>query len=332
VALSNVPLFTVFTPTYNRAHTLHRVFDSLCAQTVRDFEWLVVDDGSTDNTADLIAVWAKSTEFPIRYFKQAHSGKHIAHNLAVREARGYFFAPLDSDDALLADSLKKLCASWNGIPVSDRASFSGIGGLCCDQHGEVIGDRFPESPLDTTLRDLVYGLRVRGEKWGITRTDVLRQYPFPEITGTQFVPEGLVGLQMSRTYKRRYVNEVFRIYYRHENEEPGKNLSSRESLASNASGRLYYYLWLLNNEFDYFWRSPTPFAKAAVLLPILARFSNRPLRTLFCSVDRPAARVLILLAFPITLAVFAASRIAVLLDHMQKKLLSQKYFAGSSTS
>ncbi len=100
---SNVrhPIFTVFTPTYNRAHTIHRAFDSLRAQTLRDFEWLVVDDGSTDNTSELIASWAKVADFPIRYFKQDHSGKHIAHNLAVREARGKFFLPLASDDACL---------------------------------------------------------------------------------------------------------------------------------------------------------------------------------------------------------------------------------------
>src|SRR5260370_42664596 len=85
------PFFTVFTPTYNRAHTLHRVYDSLRAQTLRDFEWLVVDDGSTDDTPGLITQWTKATDFPIRYFKQGRSGKHFAHNLAVREARGKMF-------------------------------------------------------------------------------------------------------------------------------------------------------------------------------------------------------------------------------------------------
>src|SRR5580658_2083591 len=93
--------FTVFTATYNRAHTIKRVFDSLCAQTLRDFEWLVIDDGSTDNTSELIANWAKIAHFPIRYFRQDHSGKHIAHNLAAREARGQFFLVFDSDDACI---------------------------------------------------------------------------------------------------------------------------------------------------------------------------------------------------------------------------------------
>jgi len=309
--VSEAPLFTVFTPTYNRAHTLHRVFDSLCAQTLRDFEWLVVDDGSIDNTPELIAGWAKTADFPIRYFKQDHVGKHIAHNLAVREARGSIFAPLDSDDALLPTSLGRIRGFWNAIPDSDRALFSGVGGLCCDQDGAIIGDQFPESPLDTNLHELVYVLRIRGEKWGVTRTDVFRQYPFPEVTGTQFVPEGLVGLQMSKAYKRRYVNEVFRIYYRCESEDPGENLSSKVNFAVNAPGRLYYYLWLLNNELGYFWRSPMPFVKAAVMLPILARFSNQPLWNTFKSLEGRAARTIVLLAFPVGLLIHATNRIAV---------------------
>src|SRR5262245_3444530 len=79
--LSDTPLFTIFTPTYNRRHTIRRVYDSLCAQTLRDFEWLVIDDGSTDGTSELVKGWVESADFPIRYFWQENSGKHIAHNL-----------------------------------------------------------------------------------------------------------------------------------------------------------------------------------------------------------------------------------------------------------
>jgi glycosyltransferase involved in cell wall biosynthesis len=316
--VSDTPTFTVFTPTYNRAHTLHRVYDSLCAQTLRDFEWLVVDDGSTDNTAELIADWAKVADFPIRYLKREHLGKHVAHNLAVREARGQFVAPLDSDDALPPASLERIHALWSAIPVSDREAFSGIGGLCCDQHRKIIGDSFPRSPLDTSLRELIFGLRIRGEKWGVTLTDVLRQYPFPELSETQFVPEGLVGLQMSRTYKRRYVNEVFRIYYRFENQAPGKNLTNRPDVATNAPGRLCYYLWLLNNELEFFWRSPIPFAKAAVVLPILARFSNRSFRELLQSLEKPVARFLVLMALPFALVVYTSNRVSTLLNHTKR--------------
>lgn len=92
-----VPTFTVFTPTYNRAHTLLRVFSSLQAQTFQDFEWLIVDDGSTDGTEELIKHWGSESHFPVRYFKQENRGKHVAFNRGVREATGQFFLPLDSD-------------------------------------------------------------------------------------------------------------------------------------------------------------------------------------------------------------------------------------------
>jgi glycosyltransferase involved in cell wall biosynthesis len=316
-------LFTVFTPTYNRARTLHRVYDSLCAQTLRDFEWLVVDDGSTDDTAELVANWMQAADFPIRYFWQEHQGKHIAHNFAVREARGQFVAPLDSDDALPSASLQRISALWNAIPVSCRAGYSGIGGLCCDQHGKIIGDYFPKSPLDASLRELIYELRVRGEKWGVTRTDVFRQYPFPELPGTQFVPEGLVGLQMSKSYKRRYLNEVFRIYYRFENKEPDNNLTNRANISTNASGRYYYYLWVLNNEFEYFWRSPVPFAKAAMMLPVLARSSRLPLLDLLQSLKSPGAAVLVMLAIPFALVMYVSSITSVLLKSKIKGFLAR---------
>jgi glycosyltransferase involved in cell wall biosynthesis len=121
------PFFTVFTATYNRAHTLHRAFDSLCAQSFRDFEWLVVDDGSTDDTANLIDKWIKTANFPIRYFRQPNSGKHIAHNLAIREARGQFFTVIDSDDALMPAALERAHNLWHEIPETERYKFCGAG-------------------------------------------------------------------------------------------------------------------------------------------------------------------------------------------------------------
>jgi glycosyltransferase involved in cell wall biosynthesis len=316
--MSDTPFFTVFTPTYNRAHTIRRVFDSLSAQTLRDFEWLIVDDGSTDNTSDLVASWARTADFPVRYFKQENSGKHIAHNRGVREARGLIFAPLDSDDELLPDALERIRRIWNAIPDSERPLFSGVGGLCCDQHGAIIGDRFPASPLDSDLREVIYVYRVRGEKWGVTRTDVFRQFPFPEIAGSQFVPEGLIGLQMARAYKRRYVNEVFRVYYVDQPRERGANLSSRANLAKTSPGRLYYYVWLLNHEFEYFRRSPVPFIKAAVMLPIVARLSGQSFQSVLKTLQPPSARALVLLAFPFASLLYASKRIGALLNSRAK--------------
>jgi glycosyltransferase involved in cell wall biosynthesis len=299
------PFFTVFTPTYNRAHTLHRVFDSLCAQTFRNFEWLVVDDGSTDNTQELIGEWVKISRFPIRYFQQSNSGRHIADNLAIREARGEILAGVDSDDALMPNSLERIWRLWHEIPETERSDFLGIVGHCCDQKGKLIGHMFPASPFDTNYREFVFThRRFGGQKWDVCRSDISRQYPAPEIAGTNYVPEAVTGLQAARTYKIRCVNEVFRIYHVNDS-ETGATLTSRRGVAKAAPGRVYYYLWLLNHEMEYFRRAPMPFIKAAAMLPVVARYAGRPLRKVWRELESWRVKLLVIAAMPLSLLLFA---------------------------
>ena len=297
--LSELYAFTIFTPTYNRAHTIHRVFESLRAQTLRDFEWIVVDDGSIDNTAQLIEEWAKTADFPIRYFRKSHAGKHVAHNLAAREARGTFFLPLDSDDGCPPQALERMLFHWNAIPENERRGFSGVSGLCFDQHGDLIGEKYPADPFDSTLRERHYVNRLRGEKWGSTLTCLVRRFPFPEIAGTNFTPEGVVWLEISKTYKDRCVNEVFRIYYV-DDDATGATLTGQRALRETARGRLYYYIWLLNNDLDYFFRAPRPFLKAAVMLPIAARFAGEPIIGVIKSLHSIRAKALVLFTLPMS--------------------------------
>jgi glycosyltransferase involved in cell wall biosynthesis len=299
-------LFTIFTPTYNRAHTIGRVFDSLCAQTLRDFEWLVVDDGSTDNTPELIAGWAHAADFPIRYFKQNHCGKHIAHNLAARQARGQFFLPLDSDDVCLPDALERMAYHWNAIPAAERGSYAGVEGLCIDQMGNIVGDEFPAKLRDINVREQFYVHRVGGEKWGSTLTEIVRMYPFPEIGETNFIPEARLWFQIGKKYKHRCVNEPFRMY--HIGSDPaGATLTKRE-LGDNAPGRLHFYTWVLNNDLEYFFSSPIPFLKAAVILPILAHFAKLSPGATLRSLNSVAAKALVLSALPVSFCLYAFDR------------------------
>jgi glycosyltransferase involved in cell wall biosynthesis len=300
--MADAPLFTIFTPTYNRAHTIKRVFDSLCAQTLRDFEWLVVDDGSTDNTPELIASWAKTADFPIRYFNQKHSGKHIAHNLAAREARGRFFLPLDSDDACLPYALERMAYHWHAIPDTDREFYAGVDGLCVDQQGRIIGDQFPCNPLDANMRERRYVYRVRGEKWGSTLTEIVRKFPFPEIKGT-FIPEGTLWLQIAQKYKKRCVNEILRMYYV-DDDLTGATLTKRRDFGDNAPGRSHFYIWLLNYDLEYFLYSPMPFFKAAVILPTMAWVSGQSVRGILKSLKRPSAKALVVLALPFSAVLY----------------------------
>ena len=307
---AGAPLFTVFTPTYNRAHTLHRCFDSLAAQTLRDFEWIVVDDGSTDGTEALVAGWMSSASFPMRYLRQERSGKHIAHNHALEAARGKFFTCLDSDDALTPDSLQKLARVWETIPQDQRSAFCGVDGLCCDQYGRIVGDTYPSDPFDANLRERKYVYRPRGEKWGVVLTEIARRFPFPDVARGKYLPEGIVWLDMAKTYKCRAVNEIVRIYYI-DDAEPGVTTAIRRRLAAHAEGNWHYYIWLLNNDLEYFFRAPMTFIKAAVMLPVVAWLTERGLGRSLRELRSLAARSLVVAALP-------ASGLIYLVDRLRK--------------
>jgi glycosyltransferase involved in cell wall biosynthesis len=303
---TDAPLSTIFTPTYNRAHTLHRVFESLNSQTSRDFEWLVVDDGSTDRTEQLVAGWIESADFPIRYLRQNHAGKHFAHNLALNEARGRLFTVLDSDDALVPDALEKLERLWSEIPASERHAFYSVGGLCRDQNGALVGDEFPANPYDADLREMVYTDHIHGEKVILGLTDVLRHYPFPEIPET-YVPEGMVWLDVAKKFKTRWLNEVVRIYYVND-PITGSTVTQRGSRGRHALGRWHYYIWLLNNDFEYFFHSPMIFVKAAARLPVVGWLSGQTLSDGLTALNNFRAKLLVVVTLPLAALAYAAEK------------------------
>ncbi len=202
------PLFTVFTPTYNRRHTLPRVFQSLQAQTFRDFEWLVVDDGSTDATAELIEEYRKSAAFPLHYHYQENLGKHVAWNKAVQLARGDLFLVLDSDDACVPEALEVFRSTWSRI--ENRNDVAAVVALCQDATGRVLGSRFPVPVTDHVTMTLKH--RLRGEKWECWRTEVLKLFPFPEdVRGV--LAESYLLNRVAKRYRCRYINKALRVYY-----------------------------------------------------------------------------------------------------------------------
>lgn len=208
------PAFTIFTPTFNRAHTLPRLYESIRRQTVRDFEWVIVDDGSTDGTERLVKDWQQAgNDFPIRYFWQPNQHKKVAFNRGVREARAPWFVPIDSDDELLPDALENFARMWATIPESDQARYCAVVGLCLDDDGKVVGDYFPNAPLDADAAALWFDYRVNGEKLNCFQTHVLGDFPFPENI-PDLVPENVVWFRMARHYKQRCFNVPVRIYHR----------------------------------------------------------------------------------------------------------------------
>jgi glycosyltransferase involved in cell wall biosynthesis len=253
--------FTVFTPTYNRAHTLPRAYEGLRAQTFTDFEWLVVDDGSTDDTRDLVAGWQRESSFPIRYLHQPNSGKHVAFNRGVREALGELFLCSDSDDALVPNALERFLFHWNAIPGQERHRFSAVTALCEDQHGNLIGSPFPRDVWDSDSLELYFKFKIVGDKVGFHRTDVLRQHPFPEPPGAKFVSEDVVWFAIAREYRTRFVNERLQRHDVQTGRERD-NLTRLSRMA--AAGRLVFHHAVLDDYLDYLSMSPLRFLRSAV--------------------------------------------------------------------
>src|SRR5437588_2411519 len=136
--------FTVLTPTYNRRECIGGVYESLCAQTFRDFEWLIVDDGSSDGTREQVASW--KAFFPIRYFWKPNGGMHTAINLGAAQAAGEFITKLDSDDRCVPRALERFDHHWKQIREPER--FACVVSLCCDEDGNILGSRLAKDYVD----------------------------------------------------------------------------------------------------------------------------------------------------------------------------------------
>lgn len=176
---------TVFTPAYNRSHTLPRTYQSLCRQTCKDFEWLIVDDGSTDNTADMVKGWIKERIIPIRYIYQKNQGMHGAHNTAYRNIHTELNTCIDSDDYMPDDAVEKIITFWQSHKDEKYAGFIG---LDITKSGEVIGQKFPLELKETTLRGYYEDLKGSGDKKLVYCTEVVNKYPeYPIFSGEKYV-------------------------------------------------------------------------------------------------------------------------------------------------
>ena len=202
---------TIFTPTYNRAATLHLCYESLCRQTCRDFTWLIIDDGSTDNTRELVEEWKKEGRVPITYFHQENQGMHGAHNAAYRLIETELNTCIDSDDYMPDDAVEKIVNFWKEHGSREVA---GIIGLDTDFEGRLIGTSFPKG-MDRTSLAGFYSHGGRGDKKLIYRTEVIKNYPeYPLFEGEKYVSLGYKYELIDQDYELLVMNEaVCRVNY-----------------------------------------------------------------------------------------------------------------------
>lgn len=292
-------LITVFTPTFNRAHTIHRVWESLKNQTYKNFEWVVVDDGSSDDIDVKMSMFLQDADFKIIYHKfDTNCGKHRATNKALSLCNGEFFIIADSDDAFTHDALEFFINSWNNIPQNEKNSFSGIRACCNDQFGNRISDYLPAEPLDATMSDVFYVHKFRKESWCMVQTSMHRKYLFPDNHDDHFYPEGIIWDKISRDKKFRFYNKAVRIYYieAFETSISNEKINRKKKILRNLEMGNY----LLNYQLTYFKFSPISFIKGASIYSFYAIIDNSYL-TQFKSLNNFKAKLLFLLCSPLGL-------------------------------
>ncbi|MDR1773790.1 MAG: glycosyltransferase family 2 protein [Clostridioides sp.] len=348
---------TIFTPTYNRGYLLRNLYESIknnkklqneCKKSLlfkektsdssnsnakmdslndkqidylSEFEWLIVDDGSTDNTKELVEEFIKENEINIRYIYKENGGKHTAINVGVKEAKGELFFIVDSDDLILQGAINFIVEYWNSIKKgeklisrdskcaavdcinnkkvidrvkldsnSDKFGYNGIVGACVNSKGERTGTLISEEKGPLPFSDIYYKYNAKGDRAIAWVTDVLKKYPFPEREGIKFLPESVVWHEMSKKYKV-FISNVPLTQIEYRNDGLTKNVFKKTLL----KGRAFEYLNLLNNGTYPLDRYPYMWIKNYINL---ARYSLLSESSFFCEIDGLFKKFLYILMFP----------------------------------
>lgn len=221
---------TVFTPAYNRAHTIVRTYDSLCRQTSKDFVWLIVDDGSVDDTKTLVESWIREGKIEIKYIYQKNQGMHGAHNTAYRNIDTELNTCIDSDDYMPDDAVETIVKFWQKY---GSEKYAGIIGLDQMEGGGIIGSKFPDGLVETTLYDF-YARGGTGDKKMVYRTDVIKKYPeYPIFQGEKYVSLGYKYLLIDQDYKLLTINKPLVIV---EYQQDGSSMNMYRQYWNNPKG------------------------------------------------------------------------------------------------
>jgi glycosyltransferase involved in cell wall biosynthesis len=275
--MNKVPGVSVFTATFNRRSTIHRVYESLVQQTYRDFEWIVIDDGSEDNTGELISHYQSIANFPITYIWQENRGKHTAYNLFAAHAKAPLYCSIDSDDAVLSNCLERMLFHFDSIPSGEKARYAGIMCLAKNQHGELIGDEFFPEDMGDNIVSVLLRHKKLGDKGCLNRVDVLKEFPFPEDALNVYLPESYHIHGYSAKYKTLFVNEILIKPW---TDPRADHLSHALGTEKNLKGSIYGLLAWPKYSMRYFFRRPKLFVAVtskyiAVSLILKKSFSDQ---------------------------------------------------------
>lgn len=219
---------SVLTPTHNRCESLRRLYRSLEASSYKEFEWIIVDDGSTDDTRKTVEEIQSQSTFPVSYYYQENRGKYIALNRLYELAQTEYCFQIDDDDELLPEAMAHGLELWDSMPPEKKEKVWCVVGRCVDSEtGAMVGKAFPDGINALGRKALRKTLKqCAGEKCGFQKVSVVKSYRFPEIDGVKFIFESFLWDQINGDYEQFYTNEAFRIYYMPK--RGGDNLSNRK--------------------------------------------------------------------------------------------------------
>ncbi len=309
------PAVSVLTPTYNRAHVLHRAFDSLNRQKTRDFEWVVVDDGSTDDTPALLAGWQDEADFPITWYRYSKNrGRNAAVNTRAKLVSGDYTLILDSDDALLDHALETIEFWRERTGIDTIPSVYQLVFRCVDESKVLVGRlekegkiKLPQEMIRISRRDAYYRLGMTFEFIGVAKINICRERNFIELTNSEHCPPSVTHNQISNRYETIYVDHPIRQQFR--NDGVARLSDKRTRTIKWPRGNYLRALSILNDDIDYFWKSPKRFLNAARKITRLGLHIGRSPRLQFQDVANRGARLLWIAGMPAGLAGYIRDRL-----------------------
>lgn len=241
----NLPFFTIITPLYNRRNTIERTMISVEKQTYRNFEYIVIDDGSTDSGDEIVREFMAKSDFPIMLVKKENGGVHTARNVGFQLARGELIVNIDSDDELLPNACETFLSAWKSIPIEDRIKYWQIKARCVSPEGKVCSPEFPENinqlPEDES-RQLFQS--ITGEQIGCRVSNIMKNNLFPTPKQVKFVQEGVVWRKLEEKYRTWCINDIVRVYYVDGNDRLTGTVKKSEQSCMNA---MWNSMFFLNN-------------------------------------------------------------------------------------
>ena len=305
-ATANQPSFSIFTPTFNRKHSLHRAYQSLLAQTYKNFDWIIIDDGSTDDTQELVNQWIKEAPFAIQYHWQPNQGKHIAYNHFAKYATGQLFSSIDSDDGVKPNWLERFVYHWNNFTEKEKNEFAGVMCLAENQLGEMIGVPFEKDMMDGDYVEILLGGKIRGDKGGFIQTQIFKDNPYPEDVKNVYLPESYHIHSVSRKWKVRCVNERLIVPW---TDDRADHLTHALKKNVNYGGNRYANLAFSKFSMRLFTKHPKTFIANTSAFIKLSALMKKGLKTQWDDIGNIRGRMLWLCCLPIGYILFLNDRI-----------------------